>query len=63
MTKHCTTCELIARRDAGIAPLWDCIHRTPYWDVVHSYNTALSGMNMIAVKVREILRGDGNVAG
>ena len=27
----------------GQAPLWDCIHRTSYWDVVHSYNTGLLG--------------------
>ncbi len=40
---HCKICELIARRDAGLAPLWDSIHRTPFWDVVHSYNTSLPG--------------------
>lgn len=40
---QCMTCELIARRDAGAAPLWDCIQRTRYWDIVHSYNTALPG--------------------
>ncbi|NUM49147.1 MAG: HIT family protein [Anaerolineales bacterium] len=40
---HCKICELIARRDAGLAPLWDNIHRTPFWDVVHSYNTSLPG--------------------
>ena len=39
----CYSCELIARRDAGNAPLWDCIYRTPYWDVAHCYNTALRG--------------------
>lgn len=39
----CLTCELIARRDAGIAPLWDSIHRARSWDVVHSYNTSLPG--------------------
>lgn len=39
----CIICELVARRDAGDAPLWDCIHRTPFWDVVHSYNTSLPG--------------------
>jgi diadenosine tetraphosphate (Ap4A) HIT family hydrolase len=48
--KHCQTCELIARRDAGIAPLWDCIYRTPYWDVVHSYNTALPGWLVLVVR-------------
>lgn len=39
----CMTCELIARRDAGEAPLWDAIARTAYWDVAHSYNTSLPG--------------------
>jgi diadenosine tetraphosphate (Ap4A) HIT family hydrolase len=39
----CHTCELVRRRDAGNAPMWDSIHRTPYWDVVHAYNTALPG--------------------
>jgi len=33
----------MTRWDAGEAPLWDCIHRTAYWDVVHSYNTSLAG--------------------
>jgi len=40
---RCKTCELIARRDSANAPLWDSIYRTPYWDVVHSFNTALPG--------------------
>jgi len=48
--KYCQTCELIARRDAGSAPLWDCIHRTPYWDVVHSYNTALPGWLVLVAR-------------
>lgn len=48
--KHCQTCELIARRDAGIAPLWDCIHRTAYWDIVHSYNTALPGWLVLVAR-------------
>jgi diadenosine tetraphosphate (Ap4A) HIT family hydrolase len=39
----CKTCELLARRDAGLAPVWDNIHRTRHWDVVHSFNTALPG--------------------
>jgi diadenosine tetraphosphate (Ap4A) HIT family hydrolase len=43
MMKTCQTCELISRRDAGAAPLWDSILRTPYWDVAHSYDTALPG--------------------
>src|SRR5206468_2831802 len=40
---NCKTCELLTRRDAGLAPAWDNIHRTRYWDVVHCYNTALPG--------------------
>jgi len=39
----CKTCELLQRRDAGTAPLWDCIHRAPGWDVVHSFNSSLPG--------------------
>jgi diadenosine tetraphosphate (Ap4A) HIT family hydrolase len=48
--KICKTCELIARRDAGIAPLWDCIYRTQFWDVAHSYNTALPGWLVLVVR-------------
>jgi diadenosine tetraphosphate (Ap4A) HIT family hydrolase len=47
---HCYTCELTARRDAGKAPLWDRIHRTQYWDVVHSYNTALPGWLVLVIR-------------
>jgi diadenosine tetraphosphate (Ap4A) HIT family hydrolase len=47
---HCYTCELIARRDEGKAPLWDCIYRTRYWDVVHSYNTALPGWLVLVIR-------------
>jgi diadenosine tetraphosphate (Ap4A) HIT family hydrolase len=39
----CKTCQMVAQRDAGTAPLWDNIYRTDYWDVVHSYNSALLG--------------------
>ena len=48
--KKCYTCELIARRDAGQAPPWDCIHRSQYWDVVHSYNTALPGWLVLVAR-------------
>ena len=48
--RTCKTCELIAHRDAGIAPLWDCIHRTPLWDVAHSYNTALPGWLVLVAR-------------
>jgi diadenosine tetraphosphate (Ap4A) HIT family hydrolase len=47
---HCRTCELIARRNAGVAPLWDCIKRTQFWDVVHSYNTALPGWLVLVAR-------------
>lgn len=39
----CRTCELVERRDRDEAPLWDCIHRTARWDVVHCYGTSLEG--------------------
>lgn len=52
-TKRCKTCELVNRRNAGEAPLWDSLHRTQYWDVVHSYNTALPGW-MVVVARRHI---------
>lgn len=48
--KHCKTCELLDRRDTGTAPLWDNIHRTQFWDVVHSYNTALPGWMVLVVR-------------
>ncbi|MCP4428054.1 MAG: HIT family protein [Chloroflexi bacterium] len=46
----CHTCELLAQRDTGTAPLWDNIHRTQHWDVVHSYNTALPGWLVLVVR-------------
>lgn len=48
--KTCKTCELIVNRDAGTAPLWDCIYRTSLWDVVHSYDTALPGWLVLVVR-------------
>jgi diadenosine tetraphosphate (Ap4A) HIT family hydrolase len=48
--KRCKTCELVNRRDAGEAPLWDNIHRTPFWDLVHSYNTALPGWLVLVAR-------------
>jgi len=55
--ENCKTCELIARRNAGAAPLWDCIHQTAYWDVVHSYDTALPGWLVLVVR-RHIIAVD-----
>jgi diadenosine tetraphosphate (Ap4A) HIT family hydrolase len=46
----CKTCELIAARDAGTAPLWDAIYRTPFWDVVHSFDTALPGWLVLVAR-------------
>ena len=48
--ESCKTCELVAARDAGFAPLWDCIQRTRFWDVVHSYNTALPGWLVLVAR-------------
>jgi len=48
-TLRCKSCELVARRDAGTAPLWDCIYRTQYWDVAHCYGTALPGWLVLIV--------------
>jgi diadenosine tetraphosphate (Ap4A) HIT family hydrolase len=47
---RCFTCELTSRRDAGTAPLWECIYRTQYWDVAHCYNTALSGWLVLVAR-------------
>lgn len=49
----CITCDLVARRDVGKAPLWDCIERTPHWDVVHCNATDLLGW-LILVSRRHI---------
>jgi diadenosine tetraphosphate (Ap4A) HIT family hydrolase len=46
----CKSCELIARRDAGNAPLWDSIHRTQYWDVAHCNETTLPGWLVLIVR-------------
>jgi len=48
--KTCKTCELIARRDQGAAPPWDCIYRTPLWDVAHCYETALPGWLVLVAR-------------
>jgi diadenosine tetraphosphate (Ap4A) HIT family hydrolase len=46
----CRTCELRDRRDAGAAPPWDSIWRTPEWDVVHAYDSAIEGWTVIAAR-------------
>jgi diadenosine tetraphosphate (Ap4A) HIT family hydrolase len=48
--KICKTCELIARRNEGVAPLWDSIYRTPFWDVAHCYETALPGWLVLVAR-------------
>jgi diadenosine tetraphosphate (Ap4A) HIT family hydrolase len=49
-TISCITCELLQERNAGTRPLWDDIFRTQFWDVVHSYNTALSGWLVLVAR-------------
>lgn len=46
----CITCDLIARRDRGEAPLWDSIYRTDHWDLVHAYNTSLPGWLVLVAR-------------
>lgn len=46
----CLTCELIRRRDRGEAPLWDNIHRTEQWDLVHAYDTSLPGWLVLVAR-------------
>ena len=47
---YCKTCQLISRRDLSEAPLWDCIYRAEYWDVVHSYNSSLAGWLVLVAR-------------
>ncbi|MBC7878658.1 MAG: HIT family protein [Anaerolineales bacterium] len=46
----CKTCELISRRDAKNVPLWGCIYRTQFWDVVHHNGTTLPGWLVLVVR-------------
>lgn len=46
----CKTCELVARRDAGEAPPWDRILRTPGWDIVHAFGIAVEGWTVLVVR-------------
>jgi diadenosine tetraphosphate (Ap4A) HIT family hydrolase len=48
---------MISRRDAQQAPLWDSIYRTPFWDLVHSYNSSLPGW-LVLVSRRHITAVD-----
>lgn len=49
-TEQCRTCELVARRDDGRAPPWDCIVRSQWWDVVHCDDTAVTGWMVLALR-------------
>lgn len=46
----CRTCEMSKRRDAGDAPSWNLILRTPGWDVAHAFGTALEGWLVLAAR-------------
>jgi len=46
----CKSCELIARRNSGVVPLWDCIYRSPQWDVAHCYETSMLGWLVLIVR-------------
>jgi diadenosine tetraphosphate (Ap4A) HIT family hydrolase len=46
----CRTCVVVARRDAGQAPPWDVILRTPGWDLVHALGTAVEGWVVLVVR-------------
>lgn len=50
LVEGCRTCTLLDRRDAGQAPDWDCIVRTPSWDVVHCDGTSLLGWIVLVVR-------------
>jgi diadenosine tetraphosphate (Ap4A) HIT family hydrolase len=53
LMENCKTCELIARRDAGLAPPWDRIYRTAGWDVAHAHRSGLPGW-LVIVALRHI---------
>ena len=53
----CRSCELLARRNDGKAPLWDNIFRADCWDVVHAYNTSWLGW-LVLVSRRHIVAID-----
>jgi len=55
---ECDTCVLLARRDAGEAPLWDAILRTEHWDVVHNLRTSVEGWLVLVVRRHITAVGD-----
>ena len=46
----CESCRLIAERDRDNAPLWDCILRADYFDVVHVQSGSLPGWIVLVVR-------------
>jgi diadenosine tetraphosphate (Ap4A) HIT family hydrolase len=48
--RDCRTCDLLDRRDADEAPLWDSIVRYRNWDVVHASGTSLPGWLVLVVR-------------
>ena len=46
----CESCRLISERDLGRAPLWDCILRRDYFDVVHVQSGSLPGWIVLVVR-------------
>ena len=59
----CGTCALVARRDAGAAPAWDCILSTPSSDVVHAFGTAVEGWTVLALRHHVTTVSSGGLAG
>ena len=47
---ECMSCQLLRRRDAGEAPLWDNIYRSEFWDLAHAYNTSYLGWLVLIVR-------------
>lgn len=47
---QCQACELVDRRDAGLAPAWDAIARSPGWDVAHSFDTSVEGWTVLVLR-------------
>ena len=46
----CESCRLIGTRDAGIAPLWDSIYRSEFFDIAHALNSALPGWIVVVLR-------------
>ena len=46
----CMSCQLMSRRDKGLAPPWDSIYRGQFWDLAHAYNTSLPGWLVLIVR-------------